>query len=278
MTTVKVAVIQTNSINNKAENLARIQLQVEDAIANGAKLIQLPEVCNYRGCSEDMRRHAESLDGDTVTVFRTLCQQHNVSVILGSICEKEPDAGESLEGKAHKAYNTSIHINNNGEIGAIYRKIHLFDAVVKGTPITESNTFLSGNKPQLCQVDALTIGLSICYDLRFPELYRLYSMNGATVLSIPASFTKPTGEAHWKTLLQARAIENTCYVLAANQCGIGASNVPSYGHSMIIDPWGKILAEAEEEETILYATIDLNKLKKYRAALPSLTHARLLLS
>ena len=173
-------------------------------------------------------------------------------------------------------FNTSVLINPNGKIVTKYRKIHLFDIRLKGKEILESGRNQAGKNPKLAKIENIKAGLSICYDLRFPELYRHYSRAGAKIICIPSSFTRLTGEAHWHTLIKARAIENLSYVIAPNQAGIGSGGIKTYGHSLIVDPWGKILAEGPANgETVIFADIDLEYLKQVRKNLPALEHRKI---
>jgi predicted amidohydrolase len=190
-----------------------------------------------------------------------LAKKHKVAILAGSICERIP--GEK------KVYNTSVLINEFGEVAAKYRKTHLFNAVIGKTKVNESQHFLAGRKMVLVNIGIWTAGLSICYDLRFPEFYRKYTKAGADILCVPSAFTKVTGQAHWEILLRGRAIENLCYVLAPNQIGTDGRGIIHYGNSMIIDPWGRILARAShDKEEIIFADLQRNQLTEYRKVLP----------
>ena len=247
--------------------MANTMSYLNEAKRSGVDFALLPELFHFRGTGAELIAHAQSLDGPVVRQLSDLAATHSMNILLGSILEAAD---------ADRCYNSSVLIDRNGKIAAVYRKIHLFDAHVDGKHIDESQRFLSGSEPVLAKVDEIPIGLSICYDLRFPELYRGYSQNGAKLLSIPASFTHPTGDAHWEVLCRARAIENQAFVLAPNQTGIGAESVPSYGHSMIIDPWGNILARASADHPeLLIADIDFDKQDAVRTQLPCLRHRRI---
>lgn len=263
---LKVAVIQMTSTNNKKKNLADAKKLIIKAVKNKAEFILLPEVFNFRGSFVDTANQAEPIPGESTQFISSLAKKYKVAILIGSIMEKSKG----------KPYNTSVLIAKNGKIISKYRKIHLFDIKLKGQEILESSRNSPGEKPSLTKLFGIKIGLSICYDLRFPELYRNYTEKGAEILCIPSSFTKPTGEAHWHTLIKARAIENTCYVLAPNQAGIGSSGIKTYGHSLIVDPWGKILAEGKSSgEDIIYADLDFEYLEKIRKNLPCLKHRKL---
>ncbi|MBT6844055.1 MAG: carbon-nitrogen hydrolase family protein [Candidatus Melainabacteria bacterium] len=259
---MKIAAIQINAGSNKAENLAKIEDYVNRAQAD---FIALPEVCNYRGGNEATLSSAESFeDSETIKLIQKLALKKKSWILIGSLMLQ----AEGLP------FNSSILISPQGLVTARYDKIHLFDMNFKGQQIRESSKSQAGLKPVIAQVNKLKLGMSICYDLRFPELYRHYAKERVELISVPSSFTKITGEAHWHCLLRARAIENQAFVIAPNQGGDN-QGVKSYGHSMIIDPWGKILAEAGEEETIIYADLDMDELGKVRAKLPVLDHIRL---
>ena len=261
---MKVAVVQLHAGQDKTRNIAKAVYFTKAAIRNKARFILLPEVFNYRGRSDRLRLVAEKIPGDSLTPFIVLAKKHKVFILAGSVCEKLP--GQS------KVYNTSVLINPAGKIAAKYRKIHLFEAVIKNCVVKESESFLSGNKLAVTQIEEFKVGLSICYDVRFPEFYRNYfKRRGVQVLCVPSAFTKTTGQAHWETLLRARAIENLCYVLAPNQVGRDNRGIETFGHSLIVDPWGKILAKADgKKEGNFYAKIDLVQVKKARAALPAI--------
>ena len=274
MTKLKVAAVQMMSGPDKEKNLQQAETFIIKAIKKDAKFILLPEVFNYRGDLKDAVKQAEKIPGYSTKFISRLAKKYNVWILIGSLMEK------SVEAYHGKPFNTSILVNPNGKIVAKYRKIHLFDIKLfnkKGVKeILESKRNLAGDKPKLARIGNIKVGLSICYDLRFPELYRYYSKNGVEILCIPSSFTKPTGEAHWHMLVKARAIENLAYVIAPNQAGTGSAGVKTFGHSLIVDPWGKILAEGpSNKEAVIFADIDLDYLKKVRKNLPVLEHRKL---
>lgn len=262
---MKVAVVQLNSGPDKAKNLARALHFVIRAIQKQAEFILLPEVFNYRGPAFSGPRFdsvPENIPGESTIPLMELARKHKIYVLAGSIYEKTKNRA--------KIYNTSVLINSRGCIAARYRKINLFKSIVDGIYLDESRVFAAGIKPATVKVKDFKLGMSICYDLRFPELYRGYARAGAHILSVPSVFTRSTGQAHFETLLRARAIENICYVLAPNQIGKDGRRVPSYGHSMIIDPWGRILAKASaNKEEIIFADLNLGFLHKKRKLLPA---------
>ncbi len=259
---MKVALVQMNSGADKNENIRRALNFVEQACRRqaGAEFVLLPEIFHYRGPAkkeELLKRIAEEIPGESSAPFLELARKEGVFILLGSIYEKYS--------RRKQIFNTSILIDDRGKITGRYRKQNLFAARLSNTAIDERKTLSAGTKAVLAQVGPLTVGLSICYDLRFPAFYQSYAQKGAQVFLIPSGFTRTTGEAHWEVLLRARAIENLSYVLAPNQCGSGAHGVPSFGNSMIIDPWGKILARAGgEHEEIIYAELDRRQVEEKR--------------
>ncbi|MSR88086.1 MAG: carbon-nitrogen hydrolase family protein [Candidatus Margulisbacteria bacterium] len=267
MKTLTVALIQLKTGTDIVQNQAVAHRLIKEAAKAGARFILLPEVFHYRGDRGRVLENAEVIPGPAVLPLMAFAKECDVWILGGSLCE----IGQAT----HKVYNTSVLINPQGHVQATYRKMHLFDAIVNGKPIRESDIFLAGDMPVMADVDGISTGLSICYDVRFPELYRHYAALGAKILCVPSSFTTPTGSEHWEVLLRARAIENYCYVLAPNQAGIGACDVPTFGNSMIIDPWGKIVARASEhDEEIVMATLDFNHLENLRARFPALKNRR----
>ena len=219
------------------------------------------------GRPEAMRAAAEPLDGRAITWARTTARELGIDLIAGSIVER-------VEGQ-EKTSNTSVHVSPDGEIAAVYRKIHMFDVEVDGVTYTESASEQAGDAPV---VSALAgghrIGMSICYDLRFPELYQALSARGSEVISVPAAFTLATTRDHWEILLRARAIENQSFVVAANQIGTDGAGNRAGGRSLIIDPWGLVLATAPDAETVIVAELDFDRLADVRRRLPSLRHRR----
>jgi deaminated glutathione amidase len=263
------AAIQMNAGPDKAANLECAERLVRLGAARGANLVALPEVFNWRGKRNEQASAAESLDGESLTLMSRLARELNVHIVAGSITEHV--AGES------RCYNTSVLLGPNGAQLAVYRKIHLFDIDLPGrVTVKESDTKLAGIDVVTATTPAGDIGLSICYDLRFPELYRRLTFAGAQVITVPAAFTFPTGEAHWEPLIRARAIENQAYVIAPAQFGPNIYGYSDYGNSMIVDPWGRVLARAADQEGVVVAPIDLEYQHRVRRELPALRHARLL--
>lgn len=262
---LRIAAIQLDSGPDVNENLKKVEhmFNVLDPMTD---VVVLPEVFNFRRNAPDIRMYSEHLNGQSAQVLMAYAKKMNITIIGGSIMETS---------NTHNAYNTSMVVNPAGEIIAAYRKIHLFDVELEDQTIKESNESIPGHHPEMSNIDGWNMGLSICYDIRFPELFRWYMNHGADVLVIPSSFTHETGKKHWHILCQARAIETQCYVIAANQCGVGAGGAQTYGHSLIIDPWGGIIAEADETtEGIIYGTLDKTFLEDIRKKFPVKSHQR----
>lgn len=264
---MKIAVVQLNSNEDKQSNVERACRLIDSAAADGARLVALPETFSFMGPNDATIASAESLDGPTISQLAEKARQHSVYILCGSIQE--------LSDEPPKTYNTSVILNPLGEIAAKYRKIHLFDVELPGMrPIRESLVNLPGSDVVTADVDGVTVGLSICYDLRFPELYRHLMQRGAKLILIPAAFKLHTGKDHWEVLLRARAIENQCFVAAPGQFGASNPSGYSYGRSMIIDPWGLVLAQAPDCETYVLADLDFDRLEQIRRELPALSHRR----
>jgi predicted amidohydrolase len=262
------AVVQMTSGPRRDENLARATEHLRYATARGARLVVLPEVFAWRGAREDEAAHAESIPGPTTGTIAALARETGAWVVAGSILERSDGDGRS--------FNTSCVLSPDGSIAARYRKLHLFDVDLPGrVSVRESDTRAPGDDVVAVPTDLGTLGVSICYDLRFPELYRQLVRAGAELLLLPAAFTFVTGAAHWEILCRARAIENQCWLLAANQTGMSPHGFADYGHSMIVDPWGTVVARAGDEEGVVLAEIDRTKLARVRRELPCLEHARL---
>lgn len=258
---------------DKEKNLKQAEKLISKAVKNNARFIVLPEVFNFRGKLSCAANAAEPIPGHSTKFVSRLAKKYKIWILIGSMMER---VGAGFTPAHAKPFNTSVLINPRGKIIAKYRKMHLFDIRLKGKEILESKRNQAGKNPKIVKVQNAKVGLTICYDLRFPELYRYYSKKGAEIICIPSSFTKPTGEAHWHTLIKARAIENLCYVIAPNQAGVGSGGIKTYGHSLIVDPWGKILAEGPaNKEAVIFADVDLDYLKKIRRNLPALEHRKL---
>jgi predicted amidohydrolase len=268
MDTMRVALVQINSRHDKEANLRRAEELIDEAAATGARLVALPEYVNYLGPRDGHEEVAETVPGPITERFGAKAGQHGIYLLGGSFHERSNTPG--------KYYNTSVLFGPNGDILASYRKIHLFDIDLTGNvSANESGSILPGDEIVTATVDGHKVGLSICYDLRFPELYRLLALQGAEILFVPAAFTMYTGKDHWHTLLKARAIENQAYVIAPGQVGAHEPNDQRcYGHSLVVDPWGVVLADAPNKEGVVTAELDFEELRKIRRQLPSLANRR----
>ena len=261
------AAVQLNATDDKARNLATADRLTRAAAAAGATLVVLPEKWNVIGTAEHLRAGAEPLDGPAVSWARETSRELGIDLVAGSIAER-------VEGR-DKLANTSVHVGPDGEVKAVYRKIHMFDVEVAGTVYRESETEDPGDEIVLSETaDGVTLGLSVCYDLRFPELYRILAVRGARILPLPAAFTLATTRDHWEVLLRARAIEDQAFVVAANQIGQHPPGNRSGGRSMIVDPWGVILAQAPDTETFVVAELDPARQEEIRTQIPSLANRR----
>lgn len=265
---MKVAVCQLNSRADRSANLAAARELLDRAAAGGADLAVLPEYTDYLGPAADAPA-PEPADGPYAKAFATAAAEHRMWVVAGSFHERGPDP--------ERTYNTSLVFDRSGALAATYRKIHLYDVEIPGrVSYQESRSVAPGADPVTVDVEGVRVGLSICYDLRFPELYRrLAAEGGAQVLLVPAAFMLHTGRDHWEVLLRARAVENQCYVLAAAQVGDHDPGRTCYGRSMVVDPWGTVLAQAPDEVGVTVADLDLERLARIRAELPSLANRRL---
>jgi predicted amidohydrolase len=253
------------SRREKAANLERAERLLAQAAATGADVVVLPEKWNAIGDAETLHAAAEPLDqGESVLAMAGWARQHGITLVGGSITERR-------EGR-EKLSNTSLVFDPEGNLVATYRKIHLFDVEVGGVTYLESEAEEPGNEPVIADVEGWRIGLSVCYDVRFPELYRILALEGAELLTVPAHFTTPTGKDHWHVLLRARAIENQAYVAAAAQVGETLPGKPAYGRSLVVDPWGTIVAQAPDAETVVAAELDRAWLREIRTKLPSLAN------
>jgi predicted amidohydrolase len=262
------AAVQMVASDDKAANLLEAERWVRAAASRGAQVVALPEVFIWRGSKQQERQFAEPVPGPTSTVMARLAEELRIHLLAGSILEEIPGSD--------KAYNTSLLFDSSGTLVASYRKIHLFDVdLANGVSLRESGTRASGDAIVVAETKLCPMGLTVCYDLRFPELYRGLSTQGAQLIFVPSAFTAYTGQAHWEPLLRARAIENQVYVIAPGQFGKSAKSFETHGHSMIVDPWGEILAELPDGPGIVTAEIDLDYLAKVRAELPALNHRKL---
>ncbi len=267
---MRAAAVQLNSTADTERNLERADRLTRAAAADGAQLVVLPEKWSVLGTGDALRAGAEPLDGPAITWARAVARELGIDLVAGSIAECA-DAGGG-DGRLH---NTSVHVGPDGEIRGTYRKIHMFDVVVDGTEYRESDHDAPGDELVLTETaGGVELGLSVCYDLRFPELYRILAVRGARVFCIPAAFTVPTTRDHWEILLRARAIEDQCFVVAANQIGDHPPTYRSGGRSMIVDPWGVVLATAPDREGHVIADLDLEAQDRIRRELPALANRR----
>jgi deaminated glutathione amidase len=274
----KIAAIQMNSSDSKKDNLETVARLVEEAaFIHKAGLVLLPEnFALFDGkAALDLGLQESEVNGDIRGFISSLAKKYSIWIIAGSIpCASRPDKS-LIDGRVRSACwvfdDTGVEVSR-------YDKIHLFDVDVDDShgSYRESRQFEAGITPQMVDTPAGKIGLSICYDLRFPQLYSWLAGAGAQILTVPAAFTFKTGEAHWELLLRARAVENQCYVIAANQTGVHSKGRETWGHSMIIDPWGKIVACAEDGEGVISAEINLQALSDIRSAMPVLKHRKLI--
>jgi predicted amidohydrolase len=262
---LRVTLVQVNAGRDLQSNLGRVKSLL--AGIGTTDLIALPEVFAIRGSDEDFRKSAQPLTGPLMNFLASIAHRHNAWVLAGSFVESNGNA----------AFNTSVLMDRGGQVTATYRKMHLFEAELdSGQMIRESDLWTAGTEPVMAELEGWRCGMAICYDLRFPELFRHYSSCGANLLFVPSNFTQRTGQDHWEILLRARAIENQCFVIAPDQCGTNPhTGVTSHGNSMIIGPWGKILARVEDGEHALTVSLDIHELETIRRTLPALSHRKL---
>ncbi len=258
-----VAAIQMSSTPDKEENKTVAEALIRDAVSAGAELVALPELWSCHGLDKVYKENAESVPGPTTDFLSGLAQELGVYVLGGSILE---DAG------SEKMYNTSTFFTPDGKLAAVYRKIHLFDVKAPDREYLESANIAPGEEVVTVKAGPTTLGLSVCYDVRFPELYRLLALRGAEILAVPAAFTLQTGKDHWEVLLRARAIENQAFVIAPAQWGQKADGRWTYGRSMIVDPWGTILAQPPDRDGYALANLDLDYLDSFRTEFPALAN------
>ena len=264
---LRVACVQLNAGATKVANLEKAERLVAQAASTGADVVVLPEKWNAFGSAETLRANAEPLEaGETVHAMREWARRHRITLVGGSITERR-------EGR-EKLSNTCLVFDPSGDVVATYRKIHMFDVDVGGHVYRESEAEEPGEETLVCDAEGWRVGLSVCYDLRFPELYRILALDGAELVTVPAAFTLYTGKDHWELLLRARAVENQCYVAAANMWGAHEGGKASYGRSMIVDPWGVVIAQAQDGDGIVAAEIDRTNMERIRASLPSLANRR----
>jgi predicted amidohydrolase len=267
---MRAAAVQLNSTADKALNLETAERLVRAAASAGATLVVLPEKWNLLGDAATLSEGAEPLDGPTIRAASAWARELGIHLVAGSIAER-------VEGH-EKAFNTSALIGPDGELEARYRKIHMFDVDVGGVAYRESEHEEPGDElvatGLVGELEGVTLGMTVCYDLRFPELYRILAVREATVITVPSAFTLDTGRDHWEVLLRARAIENQAFIIAPNQIGEAPPHYRSYGRSMIVDPWGVVLGQAPDEECFVTAELDLDVQARVRATLPSLANRR----
>ncbi|HYN68777.1 MAG TPA: carbon-nitrogen hydrolase family protein [Candidatus Eisenbacteria bacterium] len=263
---VPVALVQTDAGPDPETNVATAAGLADDAASGGARLIALPEYLQYRGPDEGFRASAQPIPGPFSDAFAGVARRQAAWILAGSLAESSGDPA--------RPYNTSVLIGPDGEIRARYRKLHLFDvAVDEGPSDTESARVTAGEALVVADVDGMALGMTICYDLRFPELYRALALRGAEVLAVPSNFTERTGRDHWEVLLRARAIENGAWVIAPSQIG-GPPGQPSFGRTMIVDPWGTVVAQAPDRVGIIRADIDTDRVASVRRQIPALANRR----
>jgi deaminated glutathione amidase len=264
---MRAAAVQLSSTPDRDRNLEAADRLTRAAAAAGAELVVLPEKWPVLGTPEQTAAGAEPLDGAALSWARGAARELGIDLVAGSIAERVEGAG--------RGSNTSVHFGPDGEEKAVYRKVHMFDVEVGGTTYRESANEAPGDELVVSETaGGVELGLSICYDLRFPELYRILAVRGARVLVVPAAFTLATTREHWEVLLRARAIEDQAFVVAANQVGQHAPGFRSGGRSMIVDPWGVVLAQAPDTETFALAELDLDRQAEIRRTMPSLANRR----
>jgi predicted amidohydrolase len=264
---MRAAAVQLNATPDADRNLERADHFTRAAAADGARLVVLPEKWSALGRGATLIAGAQSLDGPAISWARAVARELGIDLVAGSISER-------VDGE-QRLRNTSVHVGPDGQIRATYRKVHMFDVVVDDTVYRESEYELAGDELVLSTTaGGVELGLSICYDLRFPELYRILAVRGARIFSVPAAFTVPTTRDHWEILLRARAIEDQAFVIAANQIGEHEPGLRSGGRSMIVDPWGLVLARAADREGHIVADLDLGAQARVRRDLPSLANRR----
>lgn len=265
MTALRVGLVQLNTRHDREANLASIEQLVGEAAARGARFVLLPEHAPYQGPKSGYQEGAESIPGPTSARFAALARRHGIYLHAGSMVERTAIPG--------KYANTSLVFDPRGEEIARYSKIHLYDVEIPGrVSMRESDDVAPGDAIVTAQIEGITVGLAICYDLRFPELFRLLALKGAEVLVNPAAFMLYTGRDHWEVLLRARAIENQCWVLAAAQWGRSEPNVTCYGRSLVVDPWGTVTAQASDGVGVVIADIDTALVERLRTEVPSLAN------
>ena len=258
-----VAVVQMDTQNDKQANWQQMAAFVDEAAAKGAQLVAFPEVVNILS---EAPVYAEPIPGPTTELLMRKAKEHHIWIHGGSISEVNPDGP--------RTYNTTVLINPDGDIVARYSKLHNFDMTLPdGSSVRESDRKEPGKEIVTVQTELGHLGFAICYDMRFPELFRLMAREGAQIIFLPANFTMPTGKDHWEPILRARAIENGCYIIAPNQTGV-KEKFTAYGNSMVVDPWGTVIARASDKPGVILAEIDLGYLESVRQRNPSIHNRR----
>ena len=264
---MKIACLQMTSACDPADNLPVIEARIKTAAEQGARLVALPETCNFMEKNRKAMQARLENQGDS-RVLAALChmaQENDIFLLIGSMILADENSD--------KAVNRSFLIAPDGTVQAQYDKIHMFDvALENGESHRESAAYQAGDKLVVTKADGVLFGLSICYDVRFPAMYRRLAEAGAQVIFVPSAFTKQTGEVHWHILLRARAIETGCFIVAPAQIGVHENGRETYGHSLIIDPWGEILAEASDDDEVIIAAMDVALVDKARRQIPALHH------
>jgi predicted amidohydrolase len=264
--TFRVALVQLDAGPDPEANVAHAAELADRAAASGARLVALPEYLQYRGPDDGYRASARPIPGEFTAPFEAVARRHGCWILTGSLAEASADPA--------RPWNTAVLLDPEGRIAARYRKIHLFDiAVERGPADLESARVSPGDEPVVADVEGVRLGLTICYDLRFPELYRTLALAGAEVLAVPSNFTERTGRDHWEVLLRARAIENGAFVIAPSQIG-GPPGQPAFGRTMVVDPWGTVVAQAADQEAIVVADLDLERVRSIRRQIPALANRR----
>jgi predicted amidohydrolase len=262
---ISIGICQIKVTDDKKRNLGKAKKMIKEASLEGARIIVLPEMFNCPYQDNFFKKFAETYPAESTNLLSSLAKEFSVYIIGGSVPEKD----------GSKIYNTSYSFDKKGNLIAKHRKIHLFDIDVEGKiKFKESDTLAPGDKVTVFDTEYCKIGVAICYDIRFPELIRKMVLDGAKIIIVPAAFSMTTGPAHWHIIARTRALDNQVYFLCASPARDLKASYIAYGHSLVADPWGKIIAEATEEEQILYCKIDLDYLEKIRAELPLLKHRR----
>ncbi|MDP6054837.1 MAG: carbon-nitrogen hydrolase family protein [Candidatus Latescibacteria bacterium] len=268
MALISVAVIQMDAQDNIDDNRNRAVAMVDEAASRGARLVVLPEVFVHLDALDKMKAAAETIPGPTSTLLQEVARRNKIYLVGGSFFEKNTEED--------KVYNTNLFLGPDGSILSVYRKIHLFEIDAPGEVVfDEAQVIESGKEVVIADSPFGVIGFTICYDVRFPELYRALADRQADIITVPAAFAMKTGKDHWEPLLRARAIENQVFILASSQVGTKPNGFTCYGRSMIIDPWGTVLAQAQDTETIITAQLDMDYMAHVRRIMPALKNRRL---